>query len=68
VTLQEGEICFRLWNLDDPDLWETHGWVPYAAIMEAQKIYQGRGFDPKTAYDIRAARALLDEEKRRLYV
>jgi hypothetical protein len=58
-----GEIQFRLWNQDDPDLWSEHGWVPYDAIVEASSRYGGKKFDPNQAYDIHVAKALLEEKK-----
>ena len=63
VSLQGGLICFRLWNQDDQELWKEHGWVPYDAIVEASNLYQGgKAFNPREAYDIRLARALLNEK------
>ena len=59
-----GEIGFRMWNSDDPQLWEEHGWVPYDAIKQAQKMYAVKDFDPKQAYDIQIAQALIKEDKR----
>lgn len=59
VRQGEGDIDFRLWNQDDPKLWEEHGWVPYKAIVQAQAMYQGGPFDPQKAYDLNAAKALL---------
>jgi hypothetical protein len=53
---------FRLWNADDPKLWEEHGWVPYDAIRQAQAMYTGKGFDPRYAYDIEVAKALIKEQ------
>jgi|AMWB02.1.fsa_nt_gi hypothetical protein len=53
------EIEFRLWNQDDPQLWETHGWVPYGAIVQARAIYTGKAFDPGRAYDLVLAREAL---------
>ncbi len=62
VRMGNGEICFRMWNRDDPDLWQEHGWVPYGAIRQALAMYAKKdGFDPKRAYDIDVARALLKE-------
>ena len=61
VTEQDGDICFRLWNQDDPELWMEHGWLPYAAIKQAAKMVDKKKFDPDHAYDINAARALLEE-------
>lgn len=61
VREEGGEVCFRLWNADDPKLWEDHGWVPHAAIRQAAAIYAGDQFDPLRAYDLELARALLAE-------
>ncbi len=57
------EVCFRLWNADDPRMWEEHGWLSYAMIREAAGMYERKanGFDPNQAYDIELARALLKE-------
>ena len=55
------DIEFRMWNQDDPQMWEAHGWVPHGAIVEAQAMYKGGGFDPKAAYDMRLALSLIDE-------
>lgn len=65
VSKQEGEICFRMWSAEDPKLWEEHEWVPYGAIKKAMDMYEGKTIDPKQAYDIEIARALLTEEKMR---
>jgi hypothetical protein len=63
VRRQVDDIYFRLWNADDPQLWEEHDWVPYGAVRKATSIYRKSGdFDPSQAYDIAVARALLDEE------
>ncbi|MEE4357047.1 MAG: hypothetical protein V2I97_11285 [Desulfococcaceae bacterium] len=64
VRRVSGEICFRMWNSEDPDMWEKHGWVPYAAIAQASAMYKksDRGFDPQRAYDMNAAQALIKEE------
>lgn len=56
-------ICFRLWNTDDPKMWEEHGWIPYDAIIEAASTYQGN-FDPKEAYDIDIAREMLRDRNK----
>ncbi len=58
-----GEICFRMWNSEEPDLWKEHEWVPYGAIKKAAEMYQGNAVDPGQAYDIELARALLKEDK-----
>ena len=59
VDEQDGDICFRLWSQDDPELWMEHGWVPYGAIQRASKMVDKKKFDPDHAYDINAARDLL---------
>jgi hypothetical protein len=44
-------------------LWQEHGWVPYSAIRNAAEMYTGKNFDPKYAYDIELAKALLKHGK-----
>ena len=62
VVKQGEEICFRLWNSDDPKLWEEHGWIPYEAIKQAQSMYEKKNaFDPVKAYDFEIAAELLKE-------
>ena len=63
VKEENQTIFFRLWNADDPNLWEEHGWVAYEAIEAAKKMYNGRQFDPAQAYDINLARAILKESQ-----
>ena len=60
----DGEIGFRMWNSDDPELWEEHGWVSYDAIKQAEEMYEVKDFDPKQAYDIQIAQALIKGDKR----
>ena len=59
VRESEGMIWFRLWNKDDPQLWEEHGWVPYGAIKQAMGMYGGKQFDPKKVYDLEVAKMLI---------
>jgi len=62
VLRRDDEICFRLWNADDPQLWEQHDWIPYGAIQKAADMYDKKsGFDPNQAYDLEVAKALLKE-------
>ena len=61
VREDEGTIWFRLWNADDPDLWEQHGWIPYETITRARTMYRGNQFDPNRAYDIGIAKRLLQD-------
>jgi len=53
------EISFRMWNEDDPMLWEEHGWVDYTAIQHATSMYKGGTFDPKMTYDLELAKETL---------
>ena len=55
-------IEFRLWNQDDQKLWKEHGWLPYEAILQAKQMYDGKDFNPDTAYDIEVAEELLASE------
>ncbi|MFO7929915.1 MAG: hypothetical protein ACQETG_01645 [Thermodesulfobacteriota bacterium] len=60
---QSGETFeFRMWNADDPAMWEQHGWVSWEAIEQAAAMYSGKDFDPRQAYDLRLARALIKED------
>ena len=63
VREAEGMIWFRLWNADDPELWEEHGWVPHGAIKQAAAMHNRSSFDPNQAYDIGVAEMLLKERK-----
>jgi len=60
----DGDICFRMWNADDPALWTQHDWIPYGAIKKATEMYDGKTIDPGQAYDIEIAQALLKEDRR----
>ena len=63
VRKEGNTVSFRLWNTDDPQLWEEHGWVPHEAIRQAAAMYdkeKGK-FDPGQAYDIDLAKAVLKE-------
>ncbi|MBS3758725.1 MAG: hypothetical protein KGY61_08670 [Desulfobacterales bacterium] len=61
VKREDDTLYFRLWNADDPELWQAHGWVPYEAIEEAKKMYDGNQFNPAQAYDLDIANAVLKE-------
>ncbi len=62
VRETRGEIEFRLWNQVDEKLWNEHGWVPYDAIKQAQKIYNGKGFEPDQVYNLVLARQLIRDD------
>ncbi len=57
------DIMFRMWNQDDPQMWDDHGWVPYSAVTRAAEMYDKKNFDPKRAYDIHVAREVLEAGK-----
>lgn len=63
----DGSVAFRLWRQDLPEVWERHGWVPYAVLESAARLYREErnpDADPLRLYDIRVAEALLQEEGR----
>ena len=63
VRERNGDVEFRMRNQDDPGIWNDHGWVPYAAIQQAQVLYAKRGqFDPQRAYDIQIAKVLISDD------
>ena len=62
VREKDGIIWFRLWNADEPLLWDEHGWVPFEAIKRAEAMYQGKNFNPGQTYDLQLAMALIQEE------
>jgi hypothetical protein len=61
VREENDEICFRMWNQEDPELWMQHGWVPWGAIQQAAAMYNGKAFNPHQAYDLSIAKALIKE-------
>lgn len=62
-----GDVEFRLWHAEYPEVWERHGWVAYGMIEQLAAMYKegGRGSDPLVLYDINVARALVKEERRK---
>lgn len=61
VKEEDGQVWFRLWNQKDATLWDDHGWWPWAAVKKAIEIYDGKGFDPKKAYDLHVAKMILKD-------
>lgn len=61
VRYRYGQVEFRLWNQEHPEIWEGHGWVPHDAIVEAAAEYKKRkaGVDPLEMYDLEVAKRLL---------
>jgi len=63
VREDQETVWFRLWSQSDPTLWDDHGWLPWEAIEQAMALRRPKGFDPKTAYDVQVARAVLKETR-----
>jgi len=63
VRDNEGEVEFRLYNPDQPVIWEKHQWVPYGAIQAAAVMFREKNTDrnPLALYDLDIARKLLAE-------
>ena len=64
VRHRYGQVEFRLWNGEHPQIWDGHDWVPYDAIVAAAAEYKKRktGVDPLEMYDIHVAERLLADE------
>ena len=65
---ENAEIEFRLWQVNYPEVWEKHQWLPMSVIRRAAELYaQNKGdkaSDPTKLYDVAVAQALLYEECR----
>lgn len=62
----DGDVEFRLWRQDHPEVWERHGWLPMAVLDNAARLYRSTRnaeADPLRLYDVPVARALLAEDK-----
>lgn len=60
----DGEVEFRLWRADHPEVWERHPWLSLAVVRQAAQLYQQERngeADPLRLYDLAVARALLKE-------
>lgn len=60
----EDEIEFRMWDQDDPSLWEEHGWIGWQAIQQAAELYKSegrKGSPPLKLYDIEIAKRLIKD-------
>ena len=66
VRENNGEIEFRLWESNNPQVWEKHDWIPLEVIKQAASLYKKERnpeADPLKLYDVNVARALLKEKK-----
>lgn len=61
VRDNNGTVEFRLYNPNEPVIWEKHQWVPYEAIRQAAEMYKERNAErnPLSLYDIDIAKSLL---------
>lgn len=64
VREQFGTVEFRMHDLDKPEFWERHGWIPYEEIEMAAAHYKEnrRGADPMALYDLNVAQRLIVDE------
>ncbi|MDO5483336.1 MAG: hypothetical protein Q4F27_00345 [Desulfovibrionaceae bacterium] len=60
----DGEIEFRLWQAEYPEIWERHPWLSLDVVQSAARLYheeRNQEADPLRLYDLAVARALLRE-------
>lgn len=61
----DGEVEFRLWRSDHPEVWERHPWLSLTVVQSAARLYKeerNAAADPLKLYDLAVARALLRED------
>lgn len=63
VRERVGQVEFRLWHLEHPEIWDRHEWIPFDVIQQAAAQYAGRGDSPLALYDLDVAMALIREER-----
>ncbi len=69
VKLMEDDIAFRLWDDENPAMWDEHGWVPWTALNQAAAMYvENREGNPPPMhlYDMEIAMRLLKDAVRDL--
>lgn len=62
----DGEVEFRLWRADHPEVWERHPWLSLSVVQSAARLYKeerNQNADPLKLYDLAVARALLAEDE-----
>ena len=62
----DGEVEFRLWQADHPEIWEHHPWLSLDVVRNAARLYRterNEEADPLKLYDLAVARALLREDE-----
>jgi hypothetical protein len=63
VRERAGKVEFRLWNLEQPQIWEKHDWLPFDVIQRAAEQFTGHGESPLFLYDLDIAMNLIREER-----
>ena len=60
-------IEFRMWDSDDPSVWEDHHWLSIEVIKKAAEIYTSHpsytGRSPLHLYDLEIAQQLVKDEE-----
>ena len=62
----DGEIQFRCWEREHPEVWENHQWLSMNIIRKAAALYKKErnpNADPCRVYDEAIARNLLKGKK-----
>lgn len=64
----DGDVEYRLWNAQNPELWEKHEWITRQVVEAAVPMFQNRSEEhkkrnPLSLYDAEVARRLIDEDK-----
>ncbi len=54
-----GEVEFRLFSAENPEIWERHPWLTRDVVIEAAKMYDKPDREPLALYDLGVAKALL---------
>lgn len=62
VQERAGQVEFRLWNQEQPRIWDQHGWLTLDVIQQAAAKYTGKD-SPLALYDLDTAMALIREER-----
>lgn len=63
VRERAGQVEFRLWNQENPRIWDRHEWLPFDVVQQAAAQYTGKGGPPLALYDLDVALALIREER-----
>lgn len=63
VRERAGQVEFRLWNQETPQVWDKHEWLSYDVIQQAAAQYTGKGDSPLALYDLDVAMALVREAR-----